>query len=759
MTTMNSDQERRLRAARAWYDAGLCVIPASADGSKSPFGQWANYQKERPSWPVLEAWLKSGQYDGFGLICGAVSGNLEMFEVEGRAAALKDGLGMRMIEHGYADLWVRISTGYLEKTPSGGFHWLLRVEDEPRRNMKLARRPATAEELAADPDDKVKVLIETRGEGGFTIVSPSGGRTHPEGGEWTWVSGRPSDIPVLTVEERDALHAIASTFDEMPAKVVAERTESKPRAEGDPLRPGDDFNLRATWEDILCPLGWARVGSLGETKTWRRPGKSFGISATTGRNDGDNLYVFSSSTIFDTETPYSKFHAYALIHHNGDFSAAARDLARQGYGERRPFDGEAAPTELVVSTAADDEAFWAARPMLTHIRDFARARRASPYGVLGVVLARVITQIPPNVTLPPLVGSQASLNLFVALVGPSGSGKGAAEQCGADAVDVGEVESSPVGSGEGIGHLYKRRDGQGNLHTIRTAVLFTIPEVDNLTALGQRQGATLMPQLRSAWSGEKIGFAYADPKKALPIDKHTYRMGLILGVQPGRAAPLLEDADGGTPQRFLWMPVTDPHAPDVAPAAPAKQVWRSNWGGSWEPDAFAEYIELPIPDSVRLEIGITALSRLRGKSEALDGHAGLAKLKVAAALGLLDCRREINEQDWELAGHLMAVSDATRAGVVAFLSDKMKRSNNARGEAEGNRAVMVEEKKAEAAAQRVARRVVAALASGELSKAEVRRAVAARDRVYFDDALERLVAAGQVSVDKGEKGETLRIVR
>ena len=40
---------------------------------------------------------------------------------------------------------------------------------------------------------------------------------------------------------------------------------------------------------------------------------------------------------------------------------------------------------------------------------------------------------------------------------------------------------------------------------------FSVPEVDTLTALGNRQGATLMPILRSAWSGEQLSFAYADP--------------------------------------------------------------------------------------------------------------------------------------------------------------------------------------------------------------------------------------------------------
>lgn len=48
----------------------------------------------------------------------------------------------------------------------------------------------------------------------------------------------------------------------------------------------------------------------------------------------------------------------------------------------------------------------------------------------------------------------------------------------------------------GIAHLYAHRE-RGEV--VRDAVLFTVPEVDDLTALGTRRGATLLPQLRSAW--------------------------------------------------------------------------------------------------------------------------------------------------------------------------------------------------------------------------------------------------------------------
>jgi hypothetical protein len=176
-------------------------------------------------------------------------------------------------------------------------------------------------------------------------------------------------------------------------------------------------------------------------------------------------------------------------------------------------------------SSTEEAAFWSARDILTHVHTFARARMVAPWAVLGVTLARIITATPHQVCLPPIVGGKASLNLFVGLVGPSGSGKGAAEAVAAEAVNVGYIESHNVGSGEGIAHGYKHRS-KGELHwnDDHHAVMFSVPEIDSLAAQGDRKGATLMPQLRSGWTGEQLGFGYADPMKRIIVEAHQYRL-------------------------------------------------------------------------------------------------------------------------------------------------------------------------------------------------------------------------------------------
>jgi hypothetical protein len=341
-----------LNLALTLHQQGYTPLPINPNATKMPAVKWATYLDTQPTTDDITHWFTRIDTDGIGIITGASSGNLEMIEFEGRAVdeGLLTQLITSMADHDAADLWHRIANGWVEITPGGGYHWHYRISDGPARpNTKLARRPATPTELQTAPKEKVKVLIETRGQGGFTVIAPSAGRTHLTGNAWVTVAGGPPTIPSITSEERDLLYAVANLLDRTPTVEPPPPRTTTGSTPG--TRPGDDYNQRASWDDILTD--WTRINRAGFT-AWRRPGKTDpGISATTGRNTGDNLYVFSSSTEFDTETPYSKFAAYALLHHAGDYSAAAKALAAQGYGDQRPPErqlslivGNAAPTQV-----------------------------------------------------------------------------------------------------------------------------------------------------------------------------------------------------------------------------------------------------------------------------------------------------------------------------------------------------------------------------------------------------------------------------
>lgn len=413
---------------------------------------------------------------------------------------------------------------------------------------------------------------------------------------------------------------------------------------------------------------------------------------------------------------------------------------------------EVSPDQLAPDTPDTTEVdhFWHANPWHAHIYATAKARRCSPWAVLGVVLARIATIAPPVVVLPPIIGGQASLNLFVGLVGPSGSGKGAAERVAADCIHLPHITTITTGSGEGIGHAYRRRTRDGGTDVVNTAVLFSVPEIDTLSALGNRKGATLMPELRRGWSGEALGFAYADPSRRLLIEPHSYRMCLVAGIQPTRAGALLDDADGGTPQRFLWLPATDRYAPDTPPECPAPLTWREP---SWSRNDLRGThgrMEIPVCATARTTIDAAHLARTRGDGDALDGHLLLNQLKTAAALGLLDGRLEVTDQDWQLADVVVRWSTATRNGIEAALRRVTEARNVARAVAEAERVDVIETRAMEAAHKRVCRNITKRLDQEQsATRSALRRLVPARDRDVFDAAIDDLIRTGQL-VEEGE---------
>jgi AAA domain/Bifunctional DNA primase/polymerase, N-terminal len=373
-----------------FYDAGMCVLPAARDGSKRPDVSWQEYQHRRATREQVALWLRDAE--GFGVVCGAVSGGLEMIELEARAAHLFPSISEAAELAGLSAAWDRISNGYFEMTPSGGVHLLFRCPDEPLRNTKLAR------------NSDGEVLIETRGEGGWTVLAPSHGRTHSTGQPWVRLDGDATTIAVLTAEERDALHQLMRTFDAVPDRPDQQTAGSSfASATVNATRPGDDYNTHAVWEDILGPLGATKSYTRDGTTHWTRPGKESGGSATTGHSaDGvDRLYVFSTSwPPFDAETPYSKFAAYTLLSHNGDFAAAARQLSADGYGTDRDsvsFEDDAAPTSsrfraLDWPTLWSDESSqeWIAEPILPAGRTvtlYAPAKLGKSLLVLDMVAA------------------------------------------------------------------------------------------------------------------------------------------------------------------------------------------------------------------------------------------------------------------------------------------------------------------------------------------------------------------------------------
>lgn len=324
-----------LTAARAWYDAGFCVIPSHEDGGKRPFGRWKDYQTERPDWATLERWLASGRYTGIGLIMGKASGNAEMIEIEGPSSVIAERV-QRLFDAakandpgdhlGLVDLIERIYHGCAEISAGGGLHIFVRITDAPvPGNTKLAM-------------DADKVIAETRGEGGFVIVWPTPARTghDPDGAYLLLPNAHPDHTATVTGEEHEWVHAI---FHDAFGGITAPEPAPAPKPASTPPAPGertpfDHYRQAVPWRDILEPAGWTYSHTDADHDYWTRPGKKVADGHSASTIEDGPLYLFSTSVAgMPTEVGLSKGQVYAHLHHDGDLSAATRALRAAGYGD------------------------------------------------------------------------------------------------------------------------------------------------------------------------------------------------------------------------------------------------------------------------------------------------------------------------------------------------------------------------------------------------------------------------------------------
>jgi Bifunctional DNA primase/polymerase, N-terminal len=320
------------QTALAALHAGISCIPILADGTKRPAVKWKEYQRKKPTFREITHWFSGAQY-GIAFITGEVSGGLEMLDFD--THTIYAHFAEHMQQEGLAWLLECIEHGYTERSPKG-VHLYYRCPSCVTRNKKLAQRP-----LNEPPS--VMSLIETRGEGGYSIGAPSSGGVHPSGLPYHVQCGKLATIQTIQPEERALLLSVARTLDEMPptekASATARRSPIRSPQSKEGRRPGTIFNERATWAAILDAYGWAWVKRIGVEDFWRRPGKDVGISATTNYEGSDLLYVFSTSTPFEPNVSISKFAAYTFLAHQGNFSEATKALVAQGYvaEEKHPF--------------------------------------------------------------------------------------------------------------------------------------------------------------------------------------------------------------------------------------------------------------------------------------------------------------------------------------------------------------------------------------------------------------------------------------
>lgn len=544
---------------------------------------------------------------------------------------------------------------------------------EDGSGIALYRVPAGTT-LATDPAQGIDMI---QAHHRYMVVWPS---IHPEGRVYQWIDEQdqstyldgppePADLPELpwawieglTVDKGTA--ARAATPDEVRSFVAEQQRQTKPAA------------LRGV-EQRLATYRGSRHDTLVEVACWAMREAAAGLYTADAAVDVLDTWwrrvmddprrldsgEFGSAIMWAVAQARSEPERVAEI---------ARQAAHVSPAAPQPADVDPETGEIARSDWRNlPEEFWTASERLEHIRTAAHSRTRSADAVLLFTLARISALVPHTVKLPAIVGGQASLNFLGGVISQSGGGKTTAGDVAAELVPIDRVDvvaDVPPGSGEGLTELYfemvseEGPDGKNRKVKRQTkyGALIYLDEGQALSEMGSRKGATLLPTLRSAWSGAVIGQSNASTETHRVLKAHTYRMAIMVGFQLEYASGLIDDAAGGTPQRFVFATATDPAVPDTPP----------EWPGPLQfdiPERIGTGSVVHFDDEIAAEIRRRSLMTTRGEytPDHLDTHRDLVRMKVAALLAILHDRLNVTVDDWELAGMVMRSSTAVRSWVI-----------------------------------------------------------------------------------------------
>jgi hypothetical protein len=454
--------------------------------------------------------------------------------------------------------------------------------------------------------------------------------------------------------------------------------------------------LNRTFDSAACliRMGWVFSHDRGSEAQFTRPGKDprQGTSATLHTDTGAvNIYSTSLDPIYAqvglqgrgcvTLKPADLWMVENGITDRSEASRQIRALMPQDTPRATARSTPGVPVQEVAvwqetSTDANlPDEFWAERGWLAHIRQAAHHRQLSADAILGAVIARYATIVPPNYVIPPIIMAASTFDHISVLVAESGGGKSAAMAIARELFpgpqerkDV--VWDFPTPSGEGlVGGFFEMTEQEVNgkktmVNTkTKTAVHFSVDEALGLVESSGRQGATIGSVLCTAWSGGNPGQGNASAdRKRIGMNPWTYRMAGLAAIQLSLGHRLLEDTfvQQGLSGRLVFFAAEDPSIPhwSVRPA----------WPGPMDLPIHATMpLVMEYASSIEEEILEQNHQKQTKKVHVapIDGHTNLVKLKLSGIFALMDGRTAVTESDWRLAGAVVASHLALRNRMLA----------------------------------------------------------------------------------------------
>lgn len=308
-------------------ESGFSIIPVrdkpeNGKAAKSPYSTWKKYQNEIIT--PADLWAQMAEKfntTAIAIICGKISGNLEAIDID---VKYKPGIDAKIfsdIKTLYPDLWKKLR---IHRTPSGGFHILYRIiEQPPPGNKKIAKRPAI---FTDNTKQKYVSFIETRGEGGFVLAPPSLG----------YSIFKPEAVPYVTLAERNALISLCNQYTE---QIVIEQPPKPSRRDDNYYdeNPFDHFNKSEAGANVLLSLGWKKKSDQSKDFVWfTRPGSNSGERHASFIRSKNAFWFWTTNVDLENEKCYTPSAVLTQFKFGGDYKASYRWLVDNGFGKIKP---------------------------------------------------------------------------------------------------------------------------------------------------------------------------------------------------------------------------------------------------------------------------------------------------------------------------------------------------------------------------------------------------------------------------------------
>lgn len=211
---VSSPQQSLLTTAHNLLQAGFSLIPCRKD--KRPAGQWREYTIRRPNPSELRLWFEEFTYPALGIICGQVSDNLVVVDLDGIPA-------IRKFATQFPDLCqstYSVLTGSQE-----GIHLYFRVKKlSDNLNVRVADVGG----------------FELRGNGQYVIAPPS---LHPSGKRYLVYR----DYPIL---ERESMQDVYDWMTDLRQQADRQRLQA-PAKVGRKVTVNTNGSKRAYLETVV----------------------------------------------------------------------------------------------------------------------------------------------------------------------------------------------------------------------------------------------------------------------------------------------------------------------------------------------------------------------------------------------------------------------------------------------------------------------------------------------------------------------------